>query len=526
MLTRVSMAELSSAGIRLRPAEAVAIVREFCRQHAAGSLPFIPSASAVRLVADGTVAVEGPVRASTDDVGRAAILLNALLPPFDAPPEYRASGALRLVVARALGTLDLPRFESVDQLCDALARFSALDLRKTVLRLCHAYATAIAAVPAPALEAVRQVESRPVASPVDATPVAPASELPRVKRPDLAAVPPRSRRHRTTSWSVATQLSAAALLVVGSFVAGWHLIALPTEPNTTVAPVATVATAPPAVSPAPAASPAAPDDAPDVTDPTPREIQPLAFSPAFARSGQALYFHEQRGGASALKVAFTDGRGAITRVSDVVDDRARNFHVKPSPDGSRIAFDSDREGTRAVYIAAADGSGARRISGEGYAAVPSWSPDGRRIAFLRAEPDAPSVWNLWMTDANGSQPKRLTRHSVGQAWGASWFPDGQRIAYSVETRLVILDIQSGQRQTFDSPAAGRLVRTPAVSPDGRRIIFQVHRRGAWLLDIASGSMNRVLDDPTAEEYSWAPDGRRVAFHSRRNGSWGVWLMAL
>jgi Tol biopolymer transport system component len=69
------------------------------------------------------------------------------------------------------------------------------------------------------------------------------------------------------------------------------------------------------------------------------------------------------------------------------------------------------------------------------------------------------------------------------------------------------------------------VRTPAVSPDGRRIVFQVERDGAWLLDLADGSMRKVLADPSAEDYTWSPDGRRVAYRSRRSGEWGVWLMA-
>ena len=80
-------------------------------------------------------------------------------------------------------------------------------------------------------------------------------------------------------------------------------------------------------------------------------------------------------------------------------------------------------------------------------------------------------------------------------------------------------------RTFNSPVRGRLVRTPAVSPDGKRIIFQVRRDGAWLLDLASGAVHRVLEDPTAEEFTWSPDGRRVAYHSRRSGGWGVWVMA-
>ena len=41
----------------------------------------------------------------------------------------------------------------------------------------------------------------------------------------------------------------------------------------------------------------------------------------------------------------------------------------------------------------------------------------------------------------------------------------------------------------------------------------------------AGSMERVLDDTSAEEFTWAPDGRRVAFHSRRSGEWGLWMMA-
>jgi Tol biopolymer transport system component len=56
-------------------------------------------------------------------------------------------------------------------------------------------------------------------------------------------------------------------------------------------------------------------------------------------------------------------------------------------------------------------------------------------------------------------------------------------------------------------------------------MFQVHRDGVWLLDVAEGGMRKVLTDPTAEEFTWSPDGRRVAYHSRKAGGWGVWMMA-
>jgi Tol biopolymer transport system component len=166
----------------------------------------------------------------------------------------------------------------------------------------------------------------------------------------------------------------------------------------------------------------------------------------------------------------------------------------------------------------------RRISADGFAAVPSWSPDGRQIAYVRAEPDKPNVWNLWLQDLASGDTRRLTENSAGQPWGGSWFPDGRRLAYSHDDQLVILDVATGRQLTFDSPRQGRSLRMPAVSPDGRRIIFQVSRDGAWLLDVAERSMRKVLADTSAEEYTWSPDGKRVAYHSRRSGEWGVWVM--
>jgi TolB protein len=256
------------------------------------------------------------------------------------------------------------------------------------------------------------------------------------------------------------------------------------------------------------------------------------FSPAFAANESTIFFHTGRDGdaRSALAMATpTDGAGHV-RVTTILDDGARNYHVQPSPDGRLIAFDSDRDGERGVYVAHRDGTHVRRVSGNGFAAVPSWAPDGKRLAYVRAEPDRPKVWNLWLlslgsgNDDIGSKPaERLTHYRFGQPWAASWFSDGRRICYAHEDTLVILDLATGRRREFDSPVKGQLVRTPAVSPDGSKVVFQVFRRGVWLLDVASGSMRRVLSDPSAEEFAWAPDGRRIAFHSRRGGQWGIYV---
>jgi Tol biopolymer transport system component len=258
----------------------------------------------------------------------------------------------------------------------------------------------------------------------------------------------------------------------------------------------------------------------------PSELTAAGFSPAFATEGSAMFYHADAPArtSSAIMRADTGDDGSILRVTSIVNDKARNFHARPSPDGSRIAFDSDRDGERGVYIADANGDDVRRVTGDGFAAVPSWSPDGRTLAFVRADADRPRVWNIWTMDVATGQTHRITSHRVGQPWGAAWFPDGERIAYSHETRLVVRSLDGASQRSFNSPVRGRLIRTPAVSPDGKRIMFQVYRDGAWLLDLRDGSMRRVLADPSAEEFTWSPDGRRVAYHSRRSGTWGVWVM--
>jgi hypothetical protein len=251
-----------------------------------------------------------------------------------------------------------------------------------------------------------------------------------------------------------------------------------------------------------------------------------SFSPAFASNGTALFFHTGRSSDSRSALETATLGGDDLQVMTILDDGARNYHVQPSPDGDHVAFDSDRDGERGVYIANRDGTEVHRVSGAGYAAVPTWSPDSKRLAFVRAETDRPDVWNLWLLDTETGDMRRLTSFTMGQTWGASWFTDGNRICYTHEDRLLVRDLrESGTTREYLSPVPNRLVRTPAVSPDGTHVIFQVARSGAWLLDLTDGSMRCVLTDPTAEEFAWSPDGRRVAFHSRRDGQWGIWLLA-
>ena len=232
----------------------------------------------------------------------------------------------------------------------------------------------------------------------------------------------------------------------------------------------------------------------------------VVYSPAFASTGTALYFQREKGRGSALMRADTDPAGRAQRVAPVVDDGANNFHVRPSPDEQWIAFDSDRDRTRGVYVADANGRDARRVSGPGYAAVPSWSPDGRSLVFVRAEPSHPHVWNLWQVTLASGQLRRLTSYKVGQPWGASWFPDGRRIAYSHETALV------GTRHRHRAPAGiPESSRRPPRSHAGS---VAIRRR-----DHLSGvSRRRLAAEPVDGSHAPRP-GRRLGRGIRLVAGW-------
>jgi hypothetical protein len=517
-----------------------------------------PSPGNVRLHADGSVTCDGyHVKPAVFEM---AILVQTLLPPG----SMHVPGGLRYAIARALLEVDAPPFDSIEDFSRALERFER-GHRRDVVRGARARSTgervalpfvrpySVAASgdrrrtpPSPTVlrrelrEADRLLYERRPVTILFPTP-APIAKRTSLRLPAAilaggailagaadrlyvrAPGPGSSTRPAGTGVSSA---SAARVVQPETMVARQGL-----RPNQAVRSSQAVVEAPPPIQPHVQPVRRMETERSVATDgqlvPALDRQQRPVFSPAFASNGAAMFFHtggthDARSALAMVPASPIDG--GDLRVVTIVDDGARNYHVQPSPDRKLIAFDSDRDGDRGVYLANYDGTGVRRISGPGYAAVPTWAPDGRRVAYTRAEPNRPQVWNLWLQSLDGSDAKRLTNYRFGQPWTASWFPDNRRICYTHEDKVIVLDLETGDTREFSSPVERRLVRTPAVSPDGTKVIFQVFRNGAWILDLEDGSMRCVLTDPTAEEFAWAPDGRRVAFHSRRDGQWGIYIL--
>jgi Tol biopolymer transport system component len=462
--------DVAARGVDFAPHEAVAVVQQlmFSLSRPDGIEPEPPfgppTPHNVVIAADGRVRCRAcAVTPVTSEIGA---LLGALLARCG-----RVPGALRYAVARATLEVDAPPYDSVHDFTRSLVRFERGNRRDVVAGVFR-----------------RAVPPRRL-----------GSVIRRAVLPLAAAV--------MMALAFSLWLSGGARPVPPQRIVPEASIALPLP----LAPKLRV----PSVRRTPAPSPG-----------VVRVFNQIAFSPSFATDGQAMLFHTGHTRDARSDLMWSAGNTASARLRPLVEDGARNYHPRLSPDGTTVAFDSDRDGERAVYVANLEDGSVQRLSGPGHATAPTWSPDGRRLAFVRAETGNPRVWNLWLRSLATGEERRLTRFRYGQTWAASWFPDGDRIAYSHEDRLAVLDLNTGRTRRFATPLAGRLVRTPAVSPDGRRIIFQVRRSGAWVLDVDTGRMTRVLNDPTAEEFAWAPDSRRVAFHSRRDGRWGIWIATL
>ena len=215
----------------------------------------------------------------------------------------------------------------------------------------------------------------------------------------------------------------------------------------------------------------------------------------------------------------------------------RDFETDPvwSPDGTRIAFyfREDDKGYGfffsrkpfGLYTMAPDGSDIVQLQSEAMAlsVSPRWSPDSERLVYGRYESESEGQWELWLytIPVAGGAPQRLTL----AASGASWSPDGQRIAFAkadgdeVALYTIAADGTDAQRvttitgwQSRDGELDPTRAWIPIVawSPDGSKILYSCGRICVVTQDGTPVRQPTRPEDPAEPIAAWAPDGSRIA----------------
>jgi Tol biopolymer transport system component len=205
-----------------------------------------------------------------------------------------------------------------------------------------------------------------------------------------------------------------------------------------------------------------------------------------------------------------------------------------SPDGKRIAFVSGRAGSPDIWVMDADGGNTRRLTSDpGLENQPAWSPDGKRIAYCRGGDDL-GIFEIHVIDADGSNSENLT-NNPGFDGDPAWSPDGKQLLFVSNRggngfRLYLMNADGKNVRPFPVKESGFGLVFPAWSPDGSRIAYTDEANNAveiYTCDREGKNRKKLTALEGINIFpAWSPDGKQIAFlHYKAQGEPGtLWVM--
>ncbi len=192
-------------------------------------------------------------------------------------------------------------------------------------------------------------------------------------------------------------------------------------------------------------------------------------------------------------------------------------HVHVSKDGSSLVFSLHGD----IWMTAGSGGKAKRLtSGPFLDEWPRLSPDGTKIAF---QSDRSGNSDVWLLDVKSGKTTRATKHKAGDFFHA-WRPDGRKLVFCSERsgNREIWDIDLETHETTQLTRHSAADDDPVYSPDGRHIAFDSGREGSqaiYIMDADGKNVRRVTNGGGFLQVpNFSPDGRLISYESFNPGS--------